>query len=201
MTDDDSSGDWMRRLKAGDQQAAQELWNRYFAQLVVLARKKLRFVPTALADEEDVALSALDSFCRGAREGRFPDLQDQNNLWALLVVITARKACDLIQHERRQKRGSEVHLESLNIAEDSTQSSLLSELITREPSPEFAAQIAEEYQLLLDKLPDPELRRVVLLKMEGYTNDEIAGKLGCVRRTVDRRLWVIRSLWSHADQP
>ena len=43
------------------------------------------------ADEEDVALSAFDSFCRGAEQGRFPQLDGRDDLWHLLVVITVRK--------------------------------------------------------------------------------------------------------------
>ena len=92
---------WLHELVAGDQAAAQELWNRYFQRLVGLARSKLRGAPRRAADEEDVALSAFDSFCRGAEQGRFPRLDDRDNLWRLLVVITERKACDLVQHEGR----------------------------------------------------------------------------------------------------
>ena len=68
-------------------------------------------MPRVAADEEDVALSAFDSFCRGAQRGRFPQLDDRDNLWRLLVVITSRKAVDLAQHEgppevrRRRARG------------------------------------------------------------------------------------------------
>src|SRR5919206_1363508 len=96
---------WIDRLKAGDPDAAQKLWERYFRRLVRLARQKLRAAPRRAADEEDVALSAFDSFCRGLERGRFPQLQDRDDLWRLLVVITARKAVDQVQHEARAKRG------------------------------------------------------------------------------------------------
>jgi hypothetical protein len=62
----------------------------------------LRATSRRVADEEDVALSAFDSFCAGAERGRFPDLKDRDNLWALLVTITARKAADLAQHNQAQ---------------------------------------------------------------------------------------------------
>jgi hypothetical protein len=51
-------------LKAGESAAAQEIWDRYFGRLVALARARLRTAARRVADEEDVALSALDSFCR-----------------------------------------------------------------------------------------------------------------------------------------
>src|SRR5262245_50256871 len=96
---------WLEQLKAGDAAAAQPLWENYFRQLVRLARRRLGDIPRRAADEEDVALSAFDSFCRGAEQGRFPRLEDRHDLWQLLVMITARKAIDLARHEGRVKRG------------------------------------------------------------------------------------------------
>src|SRR5262245_37376968 len=96
---------WIDQLRAGDRAAAQHLWQGYFHLLVDLARQKLRRAPRGMADEEDVALSALDSFFRGAVRGRYPQLSDSDDLWNLLLVITERKAVDLMNHERREKRG------------------------------------------------------------------------------------------------
>src|SRR5262249_10020181 len=96
---------WIGALKAGDHAAAQRLWERYYEQLVRLAREKLGGARQRAADEEDVVQSALDSFYRSAAQGRFPQLRDRDNLWPLLIVITERKAFDLLQHERRKKRG------------------------------------------------------------------------------------------------
>src|SRR5919198_391675 len=96
---------WLGPLLAGDPAAAQQLWERYFRRLVGLARTKLRGAPRRAADEEDVALSAFDSFCRHAERGRFPQLDDRHDLWRLLVTITARKALYLIRDEHRLKRG------------------------------------------------------------------------------------------------
>src|SRR5438477_5346017 len=113
MPSNDDVTEWVRQLEAGDRDAAGGLWEAYYRRLVGLARGKLRDLPRRAADEEDVALSAFDSFCRGAEQGRFPRLDDRDNLWRLLVVITERKACDLVQHEHRQKRGGgEVRGES-----------------------------------------------------------------------------------------
>ena len=85
---------WVAALKAGDAAAAQPLWERYHRQLVALARRKLDASRRRAADEEDVVQSAFHSFFRGVARGRFPQLNDRDNLWRLLVVITARKAVD-----------------------------------------------------------------------------------------------------------
>src|SRR5262245_51636439 len=84
---------WIGDLKSGGDSAAQHLWERYFQRLVRLARKKLQSDrrPRTAEDEEDAALSAFDSFCRGVDRGRFPRLTDRDDLWRLLVVLTLRK--------------------------------------------------------------------------------------------------------------
>jgi RNA polymerase sigma factor (sigma-70 family) len=187
---------WIHQLQAGDRNAAQPLWERYFRQLVKLARGRLEGLPRPVADEEDVALSTLDSFCRGIERGRFPQLHDRTDLWQLLVVITERKAIDLVRKQRRLKRGGgKVVGQGAEAETDSSEGTAINRAPGREPSPAFAAQVAEEFQRLLASLEDPELVALALWKMEGHTNEEIAAKLGCVRRTVDRRLRLIRRCW------
>ena len=75
----------------------------------------------------------------------------------------------------------------------------LEQILDRGPTPEFAAQIAEEFQRLLQRLPDAELRLVAQWKLEAYTNEEIAAKLGYAVRSIERKLGVIRRLWSQDE--
>ena len=96
---------WIGALKAGDDEAAQRLWERYFHELVRLARAKLGGLPRGEADEEDAALSAFHSVCQGAAQGRFPRLDDRHNLWRLLVTITVRKVLQQAERLNRKKRG------------------------------------------------------------------------------------------------
>jgi DNA-directed RNA polymerase specialized sigma24 family protein len=188
---------WLLRLKTGHSAAAQPLWERYFHKLVELARHKLGQSLRRAADEEDVALSAFDSVCRGAAVGNFPQLNDSNELWRLLVVITDRKAISQARRERRAKRGGgKVLAESaLPRDDESGLDEPLNRQAGREPSPAFAAEVAEECRRLLGLLKDPELRSIASWKMEGHSIEEIAAKLGCVPRTVDRRLRLIRARW------
>jgi DNA-directed RNA polymerase specialized sigma24 family protein len=198
MRADASVTQWIDRLKAGDPDAAQKLWERYFRRLVGLARKKLRAAPRRAADEEDVALSAFDSFCRGAEHGRFAQLHDRFDLWQLLVLLTARKASDLAQHERRQKRGGGAVLDEAALpgrSDSSAPEAALERLKGPDPTPAFAAQVAEQYRRLLERLDNTVLRTVAMRKVEGYSNEEIAAQLGCGLRTVERRLRLIRSIW------
>ncbi|MBV8234094.1 MAG: hypothetical protein JO075_00190, partial [Acidimicrobiia bacterium] len=88
----------------------------------------------------------------------------------------------------------------LDPGDPATSGAGLAQIIGREPSPEFAAQVADECRRLLDGLGDEGLRSVALWKMEGYTNAEIAARLGGVNtRTVERKLKTIRARWEELD--
>jgi DNA-directed RNA polymerase specialized sigma24 family protein len=185
MSSEGSVTRWLTQVQAGDEAAVQPLWERYFHRLVGLARQRLRARPCRAADEEDVALSAFDSFCRNAEQGRFPQLADRDSLWRLLVVITARKAAQQARDEGRRKRGGGAAAEAV----------ILDEVAGPDPTPEFAAQAAEEYRRLLGLLGDADVRRAAVLKMEGYSVAEIAEQLGRVPRTVKRWLQLARQIW------
>ena len=179
------------RLKQGDRAAAERLWGAYIRRLVGLARAKMRAAPRRAADEEDVALSAFDSFCRRAERGQFARLADRDDLWQLLVVLTERKAIDLMRREGRKSRGEG---KVLSLSDPS--GALGDEVLDREPTPEFAAQAADEFRRLLGLLGEDSLRDVAIWKMEGYTNRQIAARLGCIEQTVERKLRSIRQLWT-----
>ncbi len=188
--DDGSVTLWIGDLKEGGDSAAQHLWERYFQRLVQLACARLS--PTrrsgAVEDEEDAALSAFDSFCRGAAAGRFPRLADRDDLWRLLVVITIRKICGQLDRQNARKRGGDrLTGDSDRLGAD--------QITAREPTPELAALVADEYQRLREELGNEALRHVLDLRLEGYTLEEIAARLNCAERTVIRKLDVIRQIW------
>jgi RNA polymerase sigma factor (sigma-70 family) len=187
---------WIDEVKKGDDEAIQALWNRCFPVLVDIARKKLRAIPRTAVDEEDVALSALDSFFRAAAKGRFPDLADRESLWRLLSRITQRKAIDLIRRHFTQKDGQgkvfcaadyndelEAHGQVVGHASD--------EVATEQ----FATMLIDDCLQALALLEDPKLQDLVLAKMDGYTNEETAKQLRCSVRTVERRLHLVRKKW------
>jgi DNA-directed RNA polymerase specialized sigma24 family protein len=195
---DGSVSRWLDPLQQGDAEAVQQLWQRYFAALAKVARRALRDLPLRARDDEDVALSAFDSFCRNAARGRFPQLSDRDDLWRLLTVITVRKAHRLRRDESRQKRGGPQRLTGAQ-ADDET--ALLEQALSHEPSPEMVAQMAEEYERLLQLLGEEDLRRIAVLRMEGHSVEEAAAALGCAPRSVKRKLQLIRTLWQHEAPP
>ncbi len=181
---------WLGPLQAGDAVAAQELWERYFRRLVGLARGKLQVSARRATDEEDVALSVFDTFCRNAQRGRFPQLADREDLWRLLVTLTARKAARLRRDEGRLKRGG-----GRQAVPAESEEACLESILSREPTPQFAAEVAEACRRLLSCLGDAQLEEVARCKMEGYTTEEIAQRLKCAPRSVKRKVKLIRDLW------
>jgi DNA-directed RNA polymerase specialized sigma24 family protein len=175
---------WLGRLQAGESSAAGALWETYFHRLVGLARQRLGAAPRRAADEEDVALSAFDSFCRNAEAGRFPDLADRHSLWRLLAAFTLRKAAHHVRDAGRLKRGGCAGADGD-----------LEAALGREPDPALAAEMTEECERLLAALGDADLRRVALLRMDGYSVEEVAERVGCAPRSVKRKLQLIRGIW------
>ncbi len=193
--------DWLARLKAGESEAAQRLWERYMPRLIRLAGAKLPASARRVADEDDLALSAFHSFLQGVDAGRFPRLDDRDDLWSVLVVLTHRKATAYRRRALSQKRGGgRVRGESALMPSGQDESAGgLDQIIGDEPTPEFAAMVAERFRILLSQLNDAELEGVALLKLQGYSVTEIAERIGCSKRSIERRLQIIRRTWLEAE--
>jgi DNA-directed RNA polymerase specialized sigma24 family protein len=195
MPDDDSVTRWIDGVRDGDDADIRRLWDRYFQDLVRLADIRLRGHARRGFDEEDVALSALRSFCDRAGRGEFAGLAGRDDLWRLLATITARKVLESVRHQARRKRGGgRVRGESA-LGDPEARDGGLAQLLGREPTPEAAAQFAEDYERLLARLDDPTLRLIAVRRLEGHTNEEVAAELGTSPRTVDRKLNLIRKIW------
>lgn len=191
---------WIADLREGDEsQAQRELWDRYFRRIVALARAKLGTLPKGPADEEDVAISAMQSLFHGFARDRFPQLHDRDNLWSLLAKITARKAINERHKQNAQKRGGGRRPTSIGPATSGSGSE--ASLAGCDPAdddlgPEFVVAIEDEMRRLMAELPDDTLRRIAGRKLEGWTSGEIAEELGVVERTVERKLALIRACWT-----
>lgn len=197
MANQNSVTIWIDGIKAGDGSDIERLWDRYFERLVRLAAARLPAHSRRSFDEEDVALSAFQSFCDRAGRGQFPQLSDRDDLWRLLATITVRKALDTIRQQSRQKRGGgQVLGESALLVGAGTEGEGLAEVLSREPTPDEVAGFAEDYHRFLARLQEPPLRTIALRRLEGQTTREIARALDVSTKTVERKLQLIRAIWS-----
>ena len=177
-------------LRAGDRHIVQEFCEQYGALLLDLADKHLAGPLRRRVGPEDVAQSACRTFLRRARAGEF-QLADSENLWRLLCAITLTKVREQARFHQRQKRGID---QEVPLASDSSSSGDAAgfEPADSGPTPAEAAEFADQFQQLMAGLDDEE-RRLVDLKLQQYTNAEVADRLGCSERTVRRILKHVRS--------
>jgi DNA-directed RNA polymerase specialized sigma24 family protein len=184
---------WLPALKAGESEAIRAVWERYFRPLVGVAANRMNPARCRAAGPEDVACNAFLELCeRLAREDgteRFPQLANREHLWKLLVCFTARAAFD---HNTKEMRRAEI------VAGGSALGEGAGAIAASEPAPEFAVAVAE----LIEQLADPKhpeqgekLQLVAVLKMEGYEHTEIAARLGCSVKTIERKVALIRQIW------
>lgn len=193
---DDPVSLWVEQLAASDHVAADRLWSHFCQRLMDFARSRMSPATRRVYDEEDAAVSAFRSLCRGIEGRRFPDVGDRGNLWALLVVITSRKIANRFRYEHQQRRDSNQTLNDLLLqGADGAVVDLLQNVPAKEPTPEFATEVADMSEYLMNQLPEADLRKLVTLKLEGYTNEEVAEAMAVTRRTVQRKLELIRRIW------
>jgi DNA-directed RNA polymerase specialized sigma24 family protein len=198
---EDSITRWIDGIKTGDESDIQRLWDRYFERLVRLAAARLPARSRRSFDEEDVALSAFQSFCGRAERGQFPQLSGRDDLWRLLATITVRKAIETMRFQTRKRRGGgRVLGESALLMGEGTPGEGLAEVLGREPTPEQVASFADDYRRFLARLREPVLLTIALRRLEGESVEEIARALNVSTRTVDRKLHLIRAIWSE-DAP
>jgi RNA polymerase sigma factor (sigma-70 family) len=193
----------MKRIKAGDRSAAEQLLARYVRRLHGLARAKLRGKRTGAADEEDVVQSALAGFFLGAERGQYTQLHDRDDLWNLLVKITIRNAQKLVREQEGQKRHSGRR--SRATPPPGSADTLLSlpgveQIADPNPPPDLQVLANETIERLVGGLGNARLKSIAMWKWEGYSNEEIASMLGCSSRTVLRKLKLIRTIWSQEEQ-
>ncbi len=179
-------------LRVGSPGAAEQLWARFFPRLVALARQALAGHPQRVADADDAAQSAFASFCLRVKAGEF-SVHDRADLWNLLGVITTRKARKQVRHEAAQKRGGRRVRGEGALSKPDGSPLPLDEIARTCPPDEFDLSCEE----LLDQL-GPELREFALLRLLGFRNREIADRLECTERSVERKLALIRLKWEAA---
>lgn len=184
-----SSDESIRRLfaefRGGDPDAARQLHERLYPRLLGIARSILAKSSRRNTEPEDAVQSALGSFWRKLDAGQWPDDLDGDDLWGLLITMTARKARHHLRHERASKRGGTKSPQSLSEIADEHLAQ--GDRSANEPA-------TAEIEAAANRLPD-ELRTVAVLKLMEFSHREMAEVLECNERTVQRRISDIREAW------
>jgi len=196
MPHDHSITNLVQELQAGESAAALDIWQWCISKLVNKSRKKLRGLPRRAVDEEDVALAAFDAFLRGVKENRFKKLENREDLWQVLAMLAERRAIAELRRERAKKRGGcDNRGESVFEQLDADGSAAAGIEQVGDASPAMIDTFTVEVRELLETLEDDLLQKIAILRLEGYTNKEIAKQLGIALRAVERKLQLIRQKW------
>lgn len=180
---------WLNQARDADQAAFHQLWDRYFTVLSGFARNRIAKGNRREYDEEDAALSAFNSFFRGIKEDRFPILDDRDDLWKVLVTIATRKI-----RARRRKQSARKRSEVGTVGEsdlsggDGDEAVRLDQVFAERPTEEYLATMRLDLDTLLGKNDDPVIGQMIVMKLEGFTNEEIAKELSCSTRHVERKM-------------
>ncbi|MEM6979288.1 MAG: sigma-70 family RNA polymerase sigma factor [Planctomycetota bacterium] len=178
---------WFHQLRDGDPQAAEVLWKHFFPRLVELAQHRFGADRDPVYGPDDAAQSVFHLLCRGARQGRYQEIDGRDQLWRLLVTATRRKIIDRVRHNESEKRGG--RWVGVDVDGDHAFEAV-------QPTPEMIVMMNESLEDLLASLRDDTLRRIVVCRLEGYTNAEIAEQLEVSQRTIERKLALIRGDWA-----
>lgn len=187
MTVDAAFAQLMDRLRAGDPEAAEQVYRLYARRLIGLARSRLGGQLRQKVDPEDVLQSVYKSFFFRHAEGRF-ELDGWDSLWGLLAAITLRKCGHRIEHFHAACR--DVGREAVHrpAPEDSRTSWVA---VAREPTPDEAAILTETLEQVMVGLDDWQ-RRIVQLSLQGYSTTEVSAQVSYTTRTVQRTLERVR---------
>jgi RNA polymerase sigma-70 factor (ECF subfamily) len=176
-----------RRRGSKEEQEARQLFDRYVERLVGLARRRISRRLASRVDPEDVVQSVFRTFFSQLKAGRF-HIEQQDDLCRLLMRITVRKTLRHIAFHEAVKRSPRLEMGQ----EDEDQERIL-ELLDHEPTPETTVAFLDQLEHLLNRL-HPEERQILEMRLQGYSNDEIARCLGTYDRKIRRVMERIRSL-------
>ena len=187
--DDQNVTKWITHATAGDELAAEQIFNYYYERLVGLARQKLRAVPAPIADDEGAVVSAFRSFFSGVEAGEFAKLQGRDDLWKLLATMTARKAIAQIRRHWRKTGEADRMDRAAEVAEH----------LDRSLTPAEITAFVEDCERRIESLEEPTLKQIALLRLEGYETREIAEQLEVHQRTVQRKIALIQGVWLESE--
>jgi RNA polymerase sigma-70 factor (ECF subfamily) len=187
MNSGESFFDVMTRLRAGDQQAASEVFQRFSARLIALARSRLDGYLRRKVDPEDILQSVCKSFFARHAQGQY-ELGNWDSLWTLLTVLTVRKCANSAQYHRRARRDARKEEARQGAADEAATGW---EAVDREPTPEEAAMLSETVERLMRQLDERD-REILALSLQGLAPEEISTQVGYAQRTIRRVLAHVR---------
>ncbi len=182
------------RCRAGDQEAARILFERFVERLLVLARRRISQRLASRVDAEDIVQSVFRTFFNRLRQDQF-EFEHQDDLFKLLVRITVHKTLRQVAYHKAAKRDP-----NLEMSQGENDHEMLMQVLDVEPTPDTIVAFMDQLEHFLGQL-EPEQRQILELRLQGYSTDEIARQIGSYDRKIRRVLERIRGIAENEQAP
>ena len=166
------------RLRRGDDQAASEFYDRYVKRVFGLVHQQMADRLHAVVQPEDIVQSVFKSIFRGLTTGDF-DVPESGTLWQLIAIVAVHKVRRNARRRLADKR-------------DARKTQSLAELEGFEAE---SGGTPEEFELAIREAIEglkPFEQEVVMLRVQGFTVEDISNELNRSRRGIERALHKIR---------
>ena len=181
-------------LKTDREVASQLLWDHYFERLCRYAKSKISRNQQRLIDSEAIASTALYTLFDGLENNRFNHAGNRDELWRILISVTANKASDERRRFRCVKRGAGMVRGDSAFSAADLHAAIADHRGDSDPSD--CLEFESVFEELNKRLPNANYRLITSRRLAGYSNQEIAETLDCSTRTVIRKLTLIQSVLS-----
>ena len=171
----------MKRVQEGSQEAAWELLETYGSHLQRYVRRSLNREMRSKFDSVDFVQVVWASFFRE------PDKIRRLNTPAELMAYLSALARNKVITEVRRRLQSQKHDVRREVRFDAVVEEDRSNLASRDPTPSAVAIFRERWQRLMHG-QTANVQRVVELRFQGLTYDEIAAHLGIHERTARKAI-------------
>lgn len=204
--DDEKLRAWLNRAVEGDEEGIEQLWRFFYPRLRAAVSRRIATMPRLAGEESDLTSKSLHGFLCHVLRSPDLDLTDLNSVWKLLRVVALRHINDVAKNRFSQKRGGLVSTTSLSQSipgnrratrPDGSQYSLVDEL--QDPSaldPGKSVLFDDLLEHLLSKLESEKVRQIVLMRLGGYSNGEIAELMKVSIRTIQRQIKELEQVWT-----
>jgi hypothetical protein len=174
----------------------EQLWSEFYPRMKLAVIGRVRAIQRPVANESEIALSAFNSFIEHAREGKFPNLADQDDMWRLVKRFAIRKTNDTRKILRAQKRGGgDVIVGQSDFSDESGIYRGINAAADKQTDPSTSIEVADLLNTMLQRLPDDQHRDIILLKLQGASIATIAECMETSTRSIQRILKKIEENW------
>lgn len=173
----------IEQMKTGDANAVNRLYELYAEKLISVVQKSISGKFGGRFTSESVVQSAIFSMITRTNKGQFR-FSDDEDFWKLLITIALNKLRKKVEFHQAEKR---------NPSREVSTEAYVAERLSQRNHFEDGIHFKDTLDQLLNRL-DERSQNIILAKLEGKTQQEIAEEQGVNEKTIRRAMANIREL-------